>query len=196
MINRLICFELIKNLDTNPYIFILLYLYSKKYNDRILLNKLKRLTNSWMCYRTEILQYFYDIGIYDKFFLDFNKVIDLKLFSPISQEDIIRRYSGKIELNEISKQKFSDKVDWENISLFQKLSEDFIRKFSDKVHWRNISRCQELSEDFIREFGDKVDWDNIFMYQNLSDDFIREFYDKINWGMVLIGILFPDIIIS
>ena len=32
---------------------------------------------------------------------------------------------------------FQDKVHW--ISIYQKLSEEFIEKFLDKVHWENIS---------------------------------------------------------
>ena len=36
-------------------------------------------------------------------------------------------------------------IDWENISRYQKLSEEFIEKFQDKVHWKNISRYQKLS---------------------------------------------------
>ena len=47
--------------------------------------------------------------------------------------------------------------DWEKISKYQKLPEDFIRKFKDRFDWRYISIYQKLSEDFIREFQDKVD---------------------------------------
>jgi hypothetical protein len=47
---------------------------------------------------------------------------------------------------------FTDKVDWENISEYQVLSEQFIRTFYDKVDWYNISEYQKLSEEFIREF--------------------------------------------
>ena len=47
-------------------------------------------------------------------------------------------------------------VDWLYISVYYKLSENFIREFQDKVHWVHISYKQELSENFIREFKDKV----------------------------------------
>ena len=73
---------------------------------------------------------------------------------------------------------------WKEISMSQKLSEDFIREFQDKVNWDRISRCQKLSEDFIREFQDKVKWGWISMYQNLSEDFIREFQDKVVWRFI------------
>ena len=39
-----------------------------------------------------------------------------------------------------------DKVDWTNISHYQKLSEDFISEFQDKVNWWDISKYQKLSD--------------------------------------------------
>ena len=76
---------------------------------------------------------------------------------------------------------FQDYVDWCNISEFQTLSESFIREFKDKVNWGCIILYQKLSEDFIREFQNKVEWSMISMYQTLSEDFIREFQDKVYW---------------
>ena len=76
---------------------------------------------------------------------------------------------------------FEDKVDWEGISEYQKLSEDFIREFKDNVYWNLISEYQKLSENFIREFKDKVDWYRISKYQKLSENFIREFQEKVDW---------------
>jgi hypothetical protein len=80
-----------------------------------------------------------------------------------------------------SVEEFKDKVDWDWISAYQTLSEDFIREFKDKVYWYNISYYQKLSENFIREFQDKVDWENISKYQKLSEDFIIEFKNKVDW---------------
>ena len=69
-------------------------------------------------------------------------------------------------------------IDWENISILQELSEEFIEKFQDKVHWYCISRYQKLSEEFIEKFQDKVHWYYISSYQNLSEEFIKKFQDK------------------
>ena len=69
---------------------------------------------------------------------------------------------------------------WERISCYQSLSEDFIREFKDKVEWGRISRYQSLSEDFIREFKDRVAWGRISCDQSLSEDFIREFKDRVD----------------
>ena len=75
--------------------------------------------------------------------------------------------------------RFTDKVDWDYISIYHHLSEDFIREFADRVDWDSISICQRLSEDFIREFQDRVDWDWISMFQRLSKEFIEEVKDNI-----------------
>jgi hypothetical protein len=100
-----------------------------------------------------------------------------------SVKEEVRSLIKKLELN-CSVKKFKDKVDWEWISIHQKLSENFIREFKDKVYWGRISAYQKLSENFIREFKDKVDWVWISEYQKLSEDFIREFKNKVYWGNI------------
>ena len=79
---------------------------------------------------------------------------------------------------------FKDNVIWYWVSQHQHLSEDFIREFKDRVHWGCISDYQNLSEDFIREFKDRVDWACISAYQHLSEDFIREFADQVYWDLI------------
>jgi hypothetical protein len=100
------------------------------------------------------------------------------------------------------------RYDWEYISKFQKLSEEFIREFQDKVDWNCMSRCSLVSGDFIVEFQhqdfdwneisayyklslnniralqDKVNWFFISMHQNLTDEFVKEFRDKVELGLV------------
>ena len=75
-------------------------------------------------------------------------------------------------------------VNWNEVSAYQKLSEDFIREFKDKVDWRYISMYQKLSEGFIGEYADRVSWYWVSMYQKLSEGFIREFKDRVNWGCI------------
>jgi hypothetical protein len=103
-----------------------------------------------------------------------------KVVNQLSQSDwnYISRYQT---LSEDFIREFQDKIDWYYISCYQKLSEDFIREFQNKVDWDNISYYQKLSEDFIREFQNKVDWKSISLKQTLSEDFIREFKNKVDW---------------
>ena len=90
------------------------------------------------------------------------------------------------KLSEEFIREFKNEVNWGYISAYQKLSENFIREFKNEIVWIWISISQNLSEGFIREFQDKVFWWYISIYQKLSENFIREFQDKINWKPVSI----------
>ena len=91
-------------------------------------------------------------------------------------ERLIKYYNLNCSIEE-----FKDKVDWTAVSIYQKLSELFIREFQDKVNCYYISVHQTLSESFIKEFKDKIRWLYISQYQTLSEKFIAEFRDKVNW---------------
>ena len=84
-----------------------------------------------------------------------------------------------------SVKQFKYKVDWNRISCYQNLSEDFIREFQDKVDWGCIPYQQKLSENLIKAFQDKVDWDSISSYQKLSENFIVEFANRLDIHVIL-----------
>ena len=109
-----------------------------------------------------------------------NELLNTNYVGRITKYDWnwISRYNT---LSEEFIEEFADKVNWYCISVHQKLSESFIRKHADKVNWSAISSTQTLSEDFIREFQDKVVWYNISAYQKLSESFIREYQHKVVW---------------
>ena len=67
-----------------------------------------------------------------------------------------------------------NKVDWEYVCKYQKLSENFINEFRCQAHWEHISIYQKLSENFIKEFRYQVDWYYIRRFQRLSENFINE----------------------
>jgi phosphoribosylanthranilate isomerase len=105
----------------------------------------------------------------------------LQLFKDYVDWDSISFYQS---LSEEFIREFKDYVNWNHISIHQTLSEEFIRKFKDKVYWNHISKYKTLSAEFIREFKDNVDWTYISIYQTLSEEFIREFKDKVNWEYI------------
>ena len=111
----------------------------------------------------------------------FSQVVFEEVKSIAKEYDIVFSNENDIEK---CREEFSDKLYWSRISMYQKLSEEFIREFSDKVNWNYISTYQKLSEGFIREFSDKVDWEWISTYQKLSEEFIREFSNKVNWKYI------------
>ena len=55
----------------------------------------------------------------------------------------------------------------------------------DRVNWNCISWYQKLSESFIREFEDRVDWNWISEYQDIGDKFANEFRDRIDWELYI-----------
>ena len=79
----------------------------------------------------------------------------------------------KITLQEIENIRKNPKsVNWNCISRYQKLSEEFIREFKDSVNWYNISKYQKLSEEFIVLFKLNIS-ENSWMYK--SKEFILDF---------------------
>ena len=96
------------------------------------------------------------------------------------------------KLSEQFIEKHSNKVYWTYISRYQKLSEQFIEKHSKKVNWDCISECQKLSEKFIEKHSDKVYWDCISIYQKLSEQFIEKHSDKVYWDYILINQKFSE----
>jgi len=88
------------------------------------------------------------------------------------------------KLSEEFIKKYIDKFRWSYISAYQTLSEEFIEKHCDKVNWNNISAYQTLSESFIEKHSDKITWYLISKYQKLSEDFIEKYIDKVNWYFI------------
>jgi hypothetical protein len=121
-----------------------------------------------------------------KILLDsFNKKHNKKLNTLPNKYNYFWNHISVFEkLSESFIRKFKDKLDWSNISKFQKLSESFIKEYKHYVDWYNISKFQKLSESFIREFKDKIVWHVILKHQKLSENFIREFKDKVDWTYI------------
>jgi hypothetical protein len=68
-------------------------------------------------------------------------------------------------------------ADWDLISCYQELTEEFIAKYKNKLNWNWISQKQKLTEEFIVEYKNKVYWYWIFNRQNLSEEF-KSKYNK------------------
>jgi len=56
---------------------------------------------------------------------------------------------------------------WYRVSIYKKLSEEFIREYEDRVNWFCISVAQNLSEEFIREFKNRLNLDS-FLKSNTN----------------------------
>ena len=89
------------------------------------------------------------------------------------------------ELEQIISNNELSKDDWDIISCYQKLTEDFIEKYIDNMYWDGISMLQKISEEFIEKYIDKVNWIGIQWEQKLSESFIERFKDKISWYVII-----------
>jgi hypothetical protein len=118
-------------------------------------------------------------------FIFVKPILENELRNLIKDNEILKNNWDCIsvyqKLSEDFIKEFQDNINWDYISEFQKLSENFIKEFQDKINWKYISKHQKLSEEFIREFQDKVNWIHISKYQKLSEDFIKEFKNKVYW---------------
>ena len=123
---------------------------------------------------------------------------DKRLFLVEALGEVINRnnksVTNKIKIVEEIKdiEKFFDEniknfeVDWAYISIFQKLSEEFIEKHNDKINWHQISEFQKLSEKFIEKHYYKVNWYYISIYQKLSEEFIEKHCNEVKWDRISI----------
>jgi hypothetical protein len=47
------------------------------------------------------------------------------------------------------------------------------------VDWEVVSKYQQLSEEFIEKHEDLVDWENVFRYQDISREFRERYQHKL-----------------
>ena len=106
------------------------------------------------------------------------------LLDKIKEKYLVKEImSLKRQLEWCDKINFFDN-DWDLISRYITLSEEFMDLYEDKINWNMVSKFQRLSEDFIRKYQDRLNWTYISTYQKLSEKFIIEFRYKVNWRFV------------
>ena len=95
-------------------------------------------------------------------------------------------YISRLNLIEELMLKYIDRLNWNSIFKYSKLTEEFIRKIIPHIDfdWNNLCKFQKLSEEFLLEFSDKLPWATVCKYQTLSDRFINKFHNQVNWRNV------------
>lgn len=81
-------------------------------------------------------------------------------------------------------QYFENEIDWNKLSFYIKLPENFIEKHKNKLNWEKICNYQELSEKFIEKHDNLVVWHMIFLNQKLSKKFIEKYKNKDNINLI------------
>lgn len=73
---------------------------------------------------------------------------------------------------------YDDKLSWYLISIYQKLSEDFIEEHIEKLSLEQIFRYNKLSISFIKRHIFGVDLNIILKYQKYDDEFFEFVYNN------------------
>lgn len=93
-------------------------------------------------------------------------------------EEFVRKHSNRIIFKFLSSNmnvlSYSDQfykdlghlISWNNIWMFRKTSEEFMRKNIEYIDWDLISRYQILPRSFRSDFKDKLHWDHIDMVES------------------------------
>jgi hypothetical protein len=77
-----------------------------------------------------------------------------------------------------------NKIDWDFISTFKTLSNEFIKQFHDKLNWYEVLRSQKLSEQLIMTLNWKMTFPYVFVYQKVPYEFIENYKHKVDWHYV------------
>ena len=110
---------------------------------------------------------------------NYREILNIPPYEHMTEE-ILYDCCSRESLSEEFIDKFSNKLTyscWYMISVYQKLSELFIRKYSRTLVWRYISRYQRFSEKFIDENIDKIYFSELLINKNikLSEKFIEKY---------------------
>lgn len=94
-------------------------------------------------------------------------------------------------LNESFLREFADYFDWDEISLYQKLSIKFILEFRDKINLKYILVNNQFNEDELEQIihskKQQMEWGicKACQFQKLSEQFMQKYYYALDWEQVI-----------
>ena len=94
-----------------------------------------------------------------------------ELLNKIKYQDILEKYN----------------YNWDEISCYEFLPENFIEYYKDKLNWEYISSRQKLSEAFIEKMQDYIDWTYFSSYHILNENILKKYENKLRWNLVSIN---------
>jgi len=80
--------------------------------------------------------------------------------------------------------RFEDKVDWENVSVFQKLSVEMLEKYIDRLDLDYAAKYQRMPEWFIEKYSPRLNWKFVSANQTMSIQFMKAHMEKIDWNEI------------
>lgn len=126
-------------------------------------------------------------------------IFSLSLFHQRYSEEFINKHLNKFindyldkhyvwtvipQTQRVSEQfieKWKDKINWEEVCRYQKLSSKFLDEHTKYLIWEIVEYNQDLEEWFIEEHIDKLNFDKLLTRQNLSQKFMEKYSNRINW---------------
>ena len=120
------------------------------------------------------------------------KTINDEFMQQVATEQAWKNLSEDLQWTESLLEKYSDKVDWKEISSNKPITWTIpmLQKFSKKIDWKALSECVDedwFTEAHMEAFKDKWDWTEISSSDFLiSSGLIDKYIDYVDWP-VLIG---------
>jgi len=78
-------------------------------------------------------------------------------------------------------EEFIHEINWYWVSVYRRLSDEFMVRYKRYLNWGYISSFQQLSEEFIAKHKDRVDWYKISYSQQLSEEFMEKYKNYLSW---------------
>lgn len=112
------------------------------------------------------------------------------LIKQMEYVDFINLYNNNWEMistfNDLEDDFFElyyNKINWEKVAI-RPLTENFMRKFDKYIHFPMISKYQKLSEQFIYDYINKLDSFDISTYQKMSEGLMDTISLFLNWQKI------------
>jgi hypothetical protein len=94
----------------------------------------------------------------------------------------MRKVSQHYQFNTVTLKKILGNwnTEYGSLSIYTRLTPEFIDEYADKLDWFNLCEHQVLPEWLLNKHKDKLNWGQVSMYQNLSQTFIDENRNMLN----------------
>ncbi len=113
-------------------------------------------------------------------------------FLQVATEQAWKRLSANFGWTESLLEKYSDNVDWTEISGNRNIvwTIPMLQKFSDKIDWKVLSERfgeEWFTKAHLEAFKDKWDWNELSenFWIELTEEMIEKFADRWNWNRII-----------
>ena len=123
--------------------------------------------------------------------MSFFKYNVLKMKKPLIDENFFCEYVRTNQQEKLVKliKQFSVKVsklkiNWDYMSLYDKLDVEFCLTFKKYINFANLSRNKYLTIHHIKEFKDYLDWTNLSKNYKFTVPELKDFEEYISWQSI------------